>query len=498
MPRTRQSFCVALSLVFTLCGTVLAQKKDAIPDAQDKSPEAETKEPPDFKPVETRTKEEMETDAVPDGDAVESMRVPVVWFQKASNTERLRYEKEFRALLALGLSERSSAVEDAHKRFEAGRQVCGTDPRLFYAYGLALLHHKKYTTAAEQFQAATKRSGGAFLLGSQAAAWVYLTRNDIAHALPLLKDVATGVERTSESWPTERVKLQVSEWLGIAFGFLRNSETIPRDAQAIEQTESEVVALLKAEHRVAYDRARTEVVKRIELVRSQAARPAGELRQDTETTLKKLAVELEEAEQRVKDKQAEFDELNDEWKQAHADYDFARRTANRLLKAVTDSQTQIRRLSNPWKFTEKIPVTETDSKGRIKTEIKEVSRPENATERSRRLDQIAATEDRKSTLAKEYNEARPREKEAKDNLDKTKLRLTPPLTERLAAVTEQQREVGMLNQKIKLLTDDPPTPESLRAKVNSLATFMPLQPMIEKQRLLASLRPPATGAAKSR
>ena len=104
------------------------------------------------------------------------------------HTSQAEYLKELRVLLEKGLGSGGHDLKMAKQHFEAAQQLCSTDPRLHYAWGLVCLKHSRDDEAIGEFQLAAKSSPDSYL-----PAWPVLVRTHTAR-----KDYASASQALSE------------------------------------------------------------------------------------------------------------------------------------------------------------------------------------------------------------------------------------------------------------------------------------------------------------
>lgn len=422
---------------------------------------------------------------------IDALHAPVAWFEKAGDGDRVKYTGELRALLSKGLEDGPAGLDTARKRFDAAKKICADDPRLAYAFAIALWKHGQQKEALDHMQQASKQTKPRYYPALVALAWMHLSRNDQAKGLPALRDLLAELARPVEGWPGENALTHVATRLGRIVGFFRVSELPEPLATDYEKLDTEITSRLSESLREAYTQGRTAVAADMQLIRFHAARPAEELEKDAREALDLYQTEFAELSDSLQELQKEIDELDTGLEVAGKNQSTADRRARLVLSQYQKSVSAVRELSKPRTYRESmlVPVTRTDSSGRATTryETRTISRPENSAERANRLAALEAEQTIRQNLQLQLTDAQKSAKDFKDENVDSKVEDRPTLQLKQAEAEVLKRRRADTEARIKLLRETPPTPAALTARAKQLATFVPFDPLREKQNLQATL-----------
>jgi len=411
--------------------------------------------------------------------------------KSASSIERLNYEQDLRAMISFGLKTSAAAsLEKAQKRFDAGRQRCSDDPRLYYAYGLVQLEHGQFKAAGDQFLAAGRAGDPPFLPGWQAAAWARVNGNDRSGAWSILGELTGRVGRGTTTAADARGRC--AEWIGRAAGFLAEPEVESGAARPFDLTA--LGERLPEGLRPDFDRGSRSTHEKLALLRRQAARPADDLERDTQAFLAALTAEKGAADERARELADDFLQSDQIVKLAADNLLMATQRRTLLKREYGYTRQSIAALSQPQTYREKITVSVPDPKrkGDDKEEVRTVERPENDAEREQRLAQLRQAQERVKELTEQLAAAEMAQAEAHRHEEEARKTVKPTLPAKRQAANAARRHLALVTAQVRDLKADPPTPASLLARSRSLGTVVPLVPRVEIDRLLQSLRPAAT------
>lgn len=412
---------------------------------------------------------------------------------KVKDTDQLKFAQELRGLLLEGFKDKSDALEQAKKHFEAAHQLPVHDPRAAYAYGVVLLAQDKAVAALEQFRAAGRLKKAPFLPALQGIAWTGVSHGDHAQALPALLDLARRLEDSQELWPAAEDKEQSAAWLGSMVGFLSGPflagpGNAAAQASQIKKLAIDVAGVLTAERKLAYERCRKEAAARYVEIKALAARPMevqlAEANQQREKNLAAAEAAVREAKQ-IEDelrwlKKPHDRQLTDLTRDIHENAMKIKTTASRVAAA----EVEIEELSEPKKH-----ASLKSSNSRRQTTLQKVIRNENAGEKKIRESQLAAAQRRLDNIQSSLEEARQAVANARKQRDEAQVDYRKDTAGKRQALHAAQQKAAELSICIRDAKRGAPTPEQLQARVTALETYVPLYPAVEKDRLLASLKP---------
>lgn len=153
---------------------------------------------------------------------------PAMWLAAETSKPRMLYNSHRNGLLNAIAHPKPSALSltQVRKDYTTARDQFHDDPRLDYAFGLALWHHGERSEALEVFQTAARLEGTPFLPAALAVGWGRLLNGDerrgldqLSHVAKLL-NTASATAASSTAYPTDPQREYAALCLGRAFGFL--------------------------------------------------------------------------------------------------------------------------------------------------------------------------------------------------------------------------------------------------------------------------------------
>ncbi len=153
---------------------------------------------------------------------------PATWSAPETSKPRMLYNSHRNRLLNAIARPKPSALSltQLRKDYAAAIEQFRDDPRLDYAFGLALWHHGERSEALEVFQTAARLEGTPFLPAALAVGWGRLLNGEERRGLDQLSHVAKLLGSSQEAastkmtYPTEPQREYAALCLGRAFGFL--------------------------------------------------------------------------------------------------------------------------------------------------------------------------------------------------------------------------------------------------------------------------------------
>ncbi len=163
---------------------------------------------------------------------------PTKWFAEETSKPRMLYNSHRNRLLNAISHPRPSALSLAQLRkdYATASEQFDDDPRLDYAFGLALWHHGERSEALEVFQTAARLEQTPFLPAALAVGWGRLLNGEEKRGLDQLNHVAKLLKTSEGPYPTQAQKEQAALCLGRAFGFLNGPGRTPELAVSSELT----------------------------------------------------------------------------------------------------------------------------------------------------------------------------------------------------------------------------------------------------------------------
>ncbi len=134
---------------------------------------------------------------------------PATWFASETSKPRMLYNSHRNSLLNAIAHPQPSALSltQSRKDYAAAIEQFRDDPRLDYAFGLALWHHGERSEALEVFQTAARLEGTPFLPAALAVGWGRLLDGEERRGLDQLSHVAKLLGSSSEAASTENTPL---------------------------------------------------------------------------------------------------------------------------------------------------------------------------------------------------------------------------------------------------------------------------------------------------
>lgn len=174
---------------------------------------------------------------------------PVKWFAAETSKPRMLYNGYRNRLLNAITHPRPSELSLAQLRrdYATAREQFDDDPRLDYAFGLALWHHGERSEALDVFQTAARLEQTPFLPAALAVGWGRLLHGEEKRGLDQLSHVAKLLSTSTGPYPTQTQKEQAALCLGRAFGFLNGPGRTSELAESAELTARNVRERLPAE-----------------------------------------------------------------------------------------------------------------------------------------------------------------------------------------------------------------------------------------------------------
>ena len=417
--------------------------------------------------------------------------VPAHLSSKAKDADKLKFASELRGLLLDGFKDKANSLETARKHFEAAHQIPVNDPRAPYAYGVVLLVQKKSAVAVEQFRNAARQKKVTYLPALQAVAWTSLSRGDYAQALPALLDLARRLEESQETWPAEEDKEGSAEWLGRVVGFLTGPGKRSEQTSQIEKLAADVAIALTAERKSAYERGRQASAARQAELQTMAARPEAELVTEANQQREKATAALTAARLEVK-------QLEDELRVVRQPHDkqlaeLSREIHDNAMKVKTTTpripavEAEVESLSEPKKHASVRNMQSTNR--RVPSTTQKVIREENAGEKKIRESQLASAEKRLDNIKSSLEDAQQAVEKAKKKRAEEHVTFRQETAGKRQALIAAHQKAAELAARAREAEHGPPTAEALKARVTALESYVPLYPELERDRILASLKP---------
>ncbi|MDB5343311.1 MAG: hypothetical protein JWP89_1688 [Schlesneria sp.] len=163
---------------------------------------------------------------------------PAPWYAGKTSKKRMVYSNHRNRLLnAVAHPQPSTlSLEFARKDYAAALTEFADDPRLDYAFGLALWKHGQFAEAIDMFQTAARLDEKPFLPAALAVAWGRFLNHDERRGLDQLQHVARVLAASSETYPPDAQKEQAAIAMGRALGYLSKPDRVPELADTVQLT----------------------------------------------------------------------------------------------------------------------------------------------------------------------------------------------------------------------------------------------------------------------
>lgn len=429
----------------------------------------------------------------------EDFAYPVPWLKTGPAKQRMLFASHRNLMLKNGWEgSPAKALTAAKVEYDAARKLCPDDPRIEYAYGLALWKYDKRSEAIKQFDAAARMNGKQppFLPAAQAAAWGRLMDGQHDAGLKQIVTVATVLSKTKGDYPTLIQKSDSALFLGRAVEFLSGPGSAPETADSDKKLLDEVASLIPVDLKDEFQSGRNQIDERHAELKALAARPADEV--EAEHRQKK-----EEIEKQLTDCRNETKRINDEietdgreqkeWlKQTMKKIGQLERDLAQIQRELPSVSAAVSHYSSPKKHyeTRERRVKKKDEDGRTYYDYEKetVERPETPSEQSARQANLSRARaygnvllQRQAAASDELNSLKAERRTSNSDFQKSQ-------AARRHDRGKQFRVQRDLAVKMKQLEQDYVSPEELQARVDTIAPYVPWDPDLEREALLASYR----------
>lgn len=431
----------------------------------------------------------------------EDFAYPLPWLKTGPVKERMKFAFHRNGMLKSGWEGEPTKAQAAAKLdFEAARKLCPNDPRVEYAYGLVLWKHDRRDEAIKQFDTAAHLNEKVppFLPAAQAGAWGRLLNQQREAGWKQLAVVATVLSKTKGDYPTGVQKEDSALFLGRAVEFLTGPGSTEQTAQADKRQADAVVALIPADLRDEFVRGRQQIDKRHADLKALADRPTDEIVAEFQQKKSELQQQLDEYKAEIFRLKDQIDEQSKTQKKWLAEQ---QKQIGQRESALPQIQAQINAASRdyaanrvPGRYTEiqtvRVKVKDEDAKSgyRYETERREVEVPEPAGVRLARLDRLGTAQKAGEELLRQGNAIRAEVQQLKAEKVQSNRSFVRGLTEVRTARSKQFRNQRELTAKVKQFEQDFQSPETLKARVSTIAPYVPWDPDVEREALVASYR----------
>ncbi len=483
--------CWLAIFALTFGGSAISRGDESSPKTRSKSTAKASADKKEKPPVEKS--DDDATPATTDDTALETdedltaLVVPDGPLTKLKAADRMKFSQELRVLLLEGMGNPLDGLATAKRHFDAARQAAPDEPRVAYAYGVALLSHNQPKEAVEQFRAAARQSPAPYLPALHAIVWAHVLKNDYARALPAAHDLARHIEESKGGWPTDHDRLHSAEWLGRMMGFLTGPGKSTGDGEAIDQLAADLQRVFTDERKNAYERGMKNAAARHSELKELAARPVNEVlaemkqkRQEIIDASKAADAEVKRLEEAMRDIKKPHDkrlaELNREQREGATN-------SKKAHRDIAEAEELVEELSVP----RQVPQVTTTTRYRMRVPVTTM-RNENAAEKKARETQLASAEQKLSQAKSALDRAKQQMTDAKSQREQADAEYRRAVADRRPALAAARQKAQELAARAKDV-EQPWTAEKLKSRVTALESYVPFDPVSEKNRLLATLKP---------
>ncbi len=431
----------------------------------------------------------------------EDFAYPLPWLKTGPVKERMKFASHRNGMLKSGWEgEPAKGLAAAKLDYEAARKLCPNDPRLDYAYGLVLWKHDRRDEAIKQFDAAAHLSEkvSPFLPAAQAGAWGRLLNQQREAGWKQLAAIATALSKSKGDYPTGVQKADSALFLGRAVEFLCGPGRTEQSADADQRQADAVTVLIPADLRDEFARGRHQIDKRHADLKALADRPADEIVAEFQQKKSELQQQLDEYKaeiSRLKDQIDEQSKTQKKWLAEQQKQVGQRESVLPRIQAQINAASQDYAANRvPGRYTEiqtvRVKVKDEKAKSgyRYETERREVEVPEPAGVRLARLDRLGTAQKTGEELVRQGNAIRAEVQQLKTEKVQSNRNFVRGLTEVRTARSKQFRNQRELTAKVKQFEQDYHSPETLKARVSTIAPYVPWDPDVEREALIASYR----------
>ena len=377
------------------------------------------------------------------------------------------------------------------RHFEAARRAVPDEPRALYAYGIVLLAQRKPKEALEQFRAAAGKSKAPYLPALQGIAWLHVSRNEYSQGMTALLDLAGRIENCDATWPSADDREQAAEWIGRMAGYLAGPGQTAGQAAQAEKMAGDIQKRLTAERKSAYERGRKAVGDRHDELRVLAARPADEVAGEVNREKEEIRTALQAAEAEEKRLDDELRELKSAHSKQIAELTRDIRVAGQNIKKANrdlpDVAELVEDLSQPRKYT---TIRRYSSTSSTRTRTSVGTRSETTEERKSREAELASAKKRLAELQSSLESANQRLAEARSQRTEAQAEVNQAAAEKRPGLMEARRKREKLKARAQAAERALLSPEEITLRLTELDMYLPLDPVSEKARLLATLKSP--------
>jgi len=434
--------------------------------------------------------EEPEAEAVDDGldtdESLSNLTIPPALLGKVDKANRLKFSQSMRALVLEGMVADGAATSKRY--FEAAHQSAPDDPRAAYAYGLALLVQNNPKEALPQFRAAAKQTNVPFLPAVQGVAWIHLSKNELPQTLTTLTDMARRLEDSRGTWPTDHDKKYSAEWIGRMIGYMTGPGKNDDRADDVAAAAGEIQKILTGERRQSFEHGRKTISRRYDELKAESARPVNDVIAETKQKRQDALAAAQGAEADVKRIEEEIRSVKKPYDQQIADADREIREnatkVKRLSAELPEAEEEVSVLSTP----QLIPQPRTVTRYRMPAYQYMTTRNETAQEKKARETKLTSAQQRLQQLKTSLDNAKQSMSEARSNRDKARTDSRKSVADKQSSLADARRKSQELAARVKEAEHALLTPEKLKSRVTALDSYVPLDPEVEKPRLLAVLK----------
>lgn len=432
---------------------------------------------------------------------------PSPWYAGKTSKTRMVYSNHRNRLLnAVAYPQPSTlSLEFARKDYAAALTEFADDPRLDYAFGLALWKHGQFAEAIDMFQTAARLDDKPFLPAALAVAWGRFLNHDERRGLDQLQLIAR-VLAAAESYPPDAQKEQAAIAMGRALGYLSKPDRVPELADTIQLTVITIRKRLPDGLQGAFDSGFSDVIRResellrfVELPHDRLQAEHSAHCDDLQLRIDALRTEMRDARNTVtRTHRSHIETIADVLKEVTD----VRGQVDKLRPSIKKLQESISQLAMPQPHVEKktmpshfdLMIGQGGQTALVQSNsTMTLLLAETASERASRISKLSKTRDELKKIQEDLSKLRDQQQDlvARRNAEDRQHRTDRDVArrERVSRLEEQR----VLERKLQDLSKALRQATMLREKFDTIAAYIPWNVEIEAEALRLALAPTPVG-----
>lgn len=429
---------------------------------------------------------------------------PAPWYAGKTSKKRMVYSNHRNRLLNAVAHPQPSALslEFARKDYAAALTEFADDPRLDYAFGLALWKHGQFAEAIDMFQTAARLDEKPFLPAALAVAWGRFLNHDERRGLDQLQHIARVLASSSESYPPDAQKEQAAIAMGRALGYLSKPDRVPELADTVQLTAITLRKRLPDGLQGAFDsgfsdvnQRESELLRLVELPHDRFQAEHSAQRDDLQLKIESLRTEMRDARNTVsRTHRTHVETIADVLKEVTD----VRGQVEKLQPSIKKLRESITKLTTPQPHVEKKTMPShfdlvTGQGGQTSlvqsNATMTVLLAETASERAARISKLSKTRDELKKIHEDLSKLRDQQQDliARRNAEDRQHRSDKDAARQQRVVRLEEQRV--LERKLQELSKALRRTMTLREGFDTIAAYIPWNVEIEGEALRQALNP---------